>query len=49
MGDKSPKSTRKQAQQKQVKTDTDKQKRDDAQAARQAVTTKVAPKSESGK
>jgi hypothetical protein len=49
MGDKSPKATRKQAQQKQVKTDTEKQKRDNAQTARQAVTAKVAPKSESGK
>ena len=48
MGDKSPKATRKQAQQKQVKSDSDRQRKDDAQAARQVVA-KVTPKSESGK
>jgi lysophospholipid acyltransferase (LPLAT)-like uncharacterized protein len=49
MGDKSPKSTRKQAQQKQVKTDAAQQKKDDAQAARQVVTTKTAARNEPGK
>ena len=39
MGDKSPKSTQKQASQKQVKTDSAKKTKDDATAAKQVVTT----------
>ena len=35
MGDKSPKSTQKQASQKKVKDDTDQQKKTDAQSAKQ--------------
>ena len=38
MGDKSPKSTQKQASQKKVKDDTDQQKKTDAQSAKQADT-----------
>lgn len=34
MGDKSPKSARKQAQQKQTKTDTNKQRKDDIETAK---------------
>ncbi len=44
MGDKSPKSTRKQALQKQAKTDTAKQKKQEAEAARQAANPKTSPK-----
>nr|WP_309696977.1 hypothetical protein [Armatimonas sp.] len=39
MGDKSPKSVNKKAGQKQGKVDVEKQKRDAADAARQAATT----------
>jgi hypothetical protein len=44
MGDKAPKDTRKQAQQKQTKTTADKQKKDEVQAARQAGNPKNDPK-----
>jgi hypothetical protein len=43
MGDKSPKSTRKSANQKQTKADADQKKKTDAEAARQTSTTKTPP------
>jgi hypothetical protein len=44
MGDKSPKSTRKQAHQKQTKTDTEKQKKDAAEAAKATPALKGDPR-----
>lgn len=44
MGDKSPKSTRKNAQQKQSKGDTDQQKKDSTEAAKKAANPKTDPK-----
>ena len=41
MGDKSPKSARKQAQQKQTKADTDKQKKVAAETAKAASNLKI--------
>jgi hypothetical protein len=49
MGDKSPKSVHKQATQKQTKAVTEKQKKDAAQAARQAASAPPAPKAISKK
>jgi hypothetical protein len=40
MGDKSPKATNKHAAQKQAKTDTNRQKKNDVTAAKQAVKAK---------
>ena len=49
MGDKAPKDTRKQAQQKQTKASADKQKKEDAQSARQTANSKITAKSDSQK